>query len=217
MSFQQHRQIAARFLPDRYYYYYTLTKLATDPLYSAVRTAFAGTRQPLLDIGCGLGLLLHYLRLHDIDVDYYGVDNDAIKISKAQQVAARHGYANARFAACDPAIEFPDHRGSVAILDVLQFFQPAARDALLARVIECLTPGCKLVIRVGLEDQSWRAAVSRNGDRFAHRVRWMRSPPIAQPSRSELERLLAQHGLRSSFQPLWGYTPFNNWLIVAQK
>jgi hypothetical protein len=80
-----------------------------------------------------------------------------------------------------------------------------------------LSPQGKLVIRAGLEDDSWRASVSRNGDRFAHLTRWMRSKPKAQPSRAELQRLLTGFGLKSDFQPLWGYTPFNNWLIVAWR
>jgi SAM-dependent methyltransferase len=217
MSLSAHRQIASRFLPDRHYYWYTLSKLATDPLYGAVKEAYDGVQEPLLDIGCGLGLLLHYLRTHDIGVDYFGIDNDAAKIEMAGIVAAKHGYSNARFEVCDPAARFPEHRGSVAVLDVLQFFTPEVRDELIVNIARCITPGGRLVIRAGLEEESWRASVSRFGDRFAHRVRWMKSPPIKQPGRQDLERLLASLGLRSTFRPLWGHTPFNNWLIVAWR
>lgn len=217
MTLAAHRTIASRFLPDRYYYWYTLSKLATDPLYGAVRSAYAGVREPLLDIGCGLGLLLHYLRTHDSGVDYFGIDNDATKIEMARTVAARHGYTNARFEACDPAVRFPDHRGSVAVLDVLQFFQPEVRDELIANIARCITASGRLVIRAGLEDESWRASVSRLGDRFAHVTRWMKSRPLKQPGREDLERLLTRLGLRSEFRPLWGHTPFNNWLIVAWR
>lgn len=217
MSLATHRNIAARFLPDRHYYWYTLSKLATDPLYGAVRHAYAGVREPLLDIGCGLGLLLHYLRMHDSGVDYFGIDNDATKIEMARVVARRHGYENARFETCNPAVHFPEHRGSVAALDVLQFFEPEARNELIANIAQRITPAGRLVIRAGLEDGSWRATVSRLGDRFAHLTHWMKSRPLQQPGKEDLERLLTRLGMRSEFRPLWGRTPFNNWLIVAWR
>jgi SAM-dependent methyltransferase len=217
MTLSAHRDIASRFLPDRYYYWYTLCKLATDPLYGAVQRAYSGAREPLLDIGCGLGLLLHYLRTHDSNVDYFGIDNDSTKIAMARVVAANHGYGNARFETCDPAVDFPEHRGSVAVLDVLQFFDPEARNELIAKIARCISADGKLVIRAGLEDDSWRASVSRIGDRFAHLTRWMKSRPKTQPGRDDLERLLTSLGMRSEFRPLWGHTPFNNWLIVAWR
>jgi SAM-dependent methyltransferase len=217
MTLSAHRTIASRFLPDRYYYWYTLSKLATDPLYGAVLRAYSGVREPLLDIGCGLGLLLHYLRTHASNVDYFGIDNDAAKIEMARIVAARHGYENARFEARDPSVSFPEHRGSVAVLDVLQFFEPGVRDELIANIARCIAGDGRLVIRAGLEDASWRASVSRIGDRFAHLTRWMKSRPRAQPGREHLERLLTSLGMHTEFQPLWGRTPFNNWLIVAWR
>jgi alpha-methylacyl-CoA racemase len=62
------RAIARAFLPthllgNRYDYFYTLSKLRSDPLYPGVLDALRGTTAPVLDLGCGLGLLLHALRL----------------------------------------------------------------------------------------------------------------------------------------------------------
>ena len=60
--------IARAFLPknplgNRWDYYYTLAKLRSDPLYPGVLQALRGSDAPLLDLGCGLGLLAHALRL----------------------------------------------------------------------------------------------------------------------------------------------------------
>ena len=211
------RRIAAGYLPDRYHYYYALSKLATDPLYAAVLQAFEKTREPLLDIGCGIGLLLQYLRARGVDAQYFGIDNDSIKISMARSTAARKGLQRARFEVCDPAKTFPMHRGSVALLDVLQFFERDVRDELIANVAKSIAPQGKLVIRSGLEDNSWRANVSRAGDRFAYLANWMRTSPKSQPTRDELTQQLQLHGLKAEFRPLWGYTPFNNWLVVASR
>ena len=69
------KHIARAFLPERvlgnrYDYYYTLTKLRTDPLYPGVLDALRRHDAPLLDLGCGLGLLAQALVVgveHDDD------------------------------------------------------------------------------------------------------------------------------------------------------
>ena len=75
------RSIARAFLPkhvlgNRYDYYYTLTKLRTDPLYPGVLQALRPTTAPVLDLGCGLGLLAHALRADGQALPFYGVDID---------------------------------------------------------------------------------------------------------------------------------------------
>jgi hypothetical protein len=47
-------------------------------------------------------------------------------------------------------------------------------------------------------------------------MRWMKSPPVWYPQRQQIEDTLRDAGLRVNFQPLWGRTPFNNWLVIAQ-
>src|SRR5262245_49590107 len=108
------REIAASYLPDRYRYWYSLSKLAMDPLYDAVPGAFDDDSEPLLDLGCGIGLLLHCLRAGGRQLPYIGVDTDAVKIEAARDASARGGHANASFAVCDLSVQFPKHEGSVA-------------------------------------------------------------------------------------------------------
>ncbi|HEY4555194.1 MAG TPA: class I SAM-dependent methyltransferase, partial [Lysobacter sp.] len=119
------QSIARAFLPthplgNRWDYYYTRTKLGTDPLYPGVCEALRGCDAPLLDMGCGLGLLAHTLRAAGIDVPYTGVDSDAGKIERGRRVAARAQLRGVAFETVDLARTIPAHRGSVAILDVLQ-------------------------------------------------------------------------------------------------
>ncbi|HBK47306.1 MAG TPA: SAM-dependent methyltransferase, partial [Xanthomonadaceae bacterium] len=62
MNAAQARAIARAFLPERrlgnrYDYYYARSKLRTDPLYPGALAALRGTGAPVLDLGCGLGLL----------------------------------------------------------------------------------------------------------------------------------------------------------------
>ena len=211
------RSIAARYLPSRYHYWYALSKLATDPLYVAVRSVLAGTHAPLLDVGCGIGLLPQYLRASGIEVEYWGADIDAGKIEIARAAAAKSGSRDVRFEVVNVAQVFPEHRGSVALLDVLQYFEADARDALLRRAASCITPGGRLIVRAGLDDRNWRAAITRGADKLGHLARWMQTPPRSQPSRDALEMLLAAAGLHCEFRSLSGNTPFNNWLIVGSR
>jgi SAM-dependent methyltransferase len=208
------RQIARTFLPSRYHYWYSVGKLGLDPLYDIVCTALRGDRAPLLDVGCGLGLLLHCLRASGHAASYVGVDSDGAKLELARRAAVNLN--DARFELVDLSRDFPEHRGSVALLDVLQYLEPDEQHALLRKAARCLTPESTLIMRGGLDDGSWRASLTRLADRFGHAIRWMGPSFKAQPRPEELSAALQAYGLRADFRPAWGRTPFNNWLITAR-
>ncbi|MFC3550469.1 methyltransferase domain-containing protein [Lysobacter cavernae] len=222
MPREQAADIAGAFRPatrfgNRWDYYYTRSKLRSDPLYPGVCDALRGSDAPLLDLGCGLGLLAHALRADGQTLPYRGVDNDAGKVARARQAAARGGVADAVFDTMDLATTLPAHRGSVTVLDVLQFIPPAAQARLLDTAIAMLTPGAKLVIRTGLDDGSGRARITRYADLFARAVGWMNAAPKHYPEAESLRARFDAAGLASQFMPLSGNTPFNNWRIVAVK
>jgi SAM-dependent methyltransferase len=215
-------RIARAFLPDRWYgnrslYYYSRVKLRTDPLYPGVIDALRGTTAPVLDLGCGIGLLAHALRTNGLSMPYRGVDIDAPKIAQAMRGAARAGLQDATFDVVDLADGMPAHTGSVAVLDVLQFVPAQAQGAILESAIACLAPGGKLVIRTGLDDGSVRARTTRRVDVFSRIVHWMPSAPRAYPEADDLRARFERAGLRATFTPLYGNTPFNNWRIVATR
>lgn len=215
-------RIARAFLPmhplgNRWDYYYTRAKLGSDPLYPGVLQALRGSAAPLLDLGCGLGLLAHALRQDGQSLAYRGVDNDTAKITRATAVASRAALQGVNFDVVDLAGGPPAHRGSVAILDVLQYLDANAQKRLLADVIAMLTPGARLVIRTALGDASRRGQTSRITDRLANLIGWMQSRPKCYPDADAMRAQLAEAGLESTFSPLYGNTPFNNWLIVATK
>jgi SAM-dependent methyltransferase len=211
------RHIASTYLPSRYRYWYSLSKLAMDPLYDSVPAAFADNRAPILDLGCGIGLLLHCLRETGIQTSYVGVDTDAEKIEAARLASKRGGRADASFDVCDLSQRFPKHEGSVALLDVLQYLPSSAQEPLISQAAQCVSRDGRLVIRTGLADDSWRSSLTRATDRFGHWVGWMKTSFKAQPSAADLAAVLRRHGLQAEFKPLWGRTPFNNWLVIARR
>ena len=209
----------ARWFGNRWNYFYSRAKLASDPLYPAVADALRGTSAPLLDLGCGIGLLVLALRDVGIGVAYRGVDFDAAKIAQARRATQLAGSADARFDVVDLAAgaAVPPHRGSVAILDVLQYLPPDAQARLLDAATGMLSADGVLVIRSGLDDGGARIRTTGAFDRIAARLGWMKSPPLRYPREDELRARLDAAGLQSTFSPLRGNTPFNNYLIVARR
>jgi 2-polyprenyl-3-methyl-5-hydroxy-6-metoxy-1,4-benzoquinol methylase len=210
--------VARAYLTQRPFYWYARCKLASDPLYAGVGAALRDTQAPLLDLGCGIGLLVHTLRAQGFKAHYLGVDNDAGKIAAAREAVRRVRLSAARFDHVDLAREsWPPHRGSVALLDVLQFVSPAAQKHLVECAAACIAPAARLVIRSCLDQSGARTRITRAVDAFSRRVGWMNAAPTRYPTRAALDALLSSCGLRATFSPLRGRMPFNNWLIVAER
>ena len=216
------RRIASAFHPgtlfgSRHHYVYARAKLGSDPLYPGVCQALAGTSAPVLDLGCGLGLLAHALHDAGLGLRYFGVDNDTGKIASARRAAGRAGLADAGFETLDLAAALPPHRGSVAILDLLQYLPPQRQPEVVSGALDVLVPGARLVLRTGLEDGSRRGRMTRFGDVLARLAGWNNALPTRYPEEAWLRALFEARRLEARFTPLSGNTPFNNWLVVASR
>jgi SAM-dependent methyltransferase len=216
------RRIARAFLPPRWYgnrydYYYTLAKLRSDPLYPGALAALRGSTAPVLDLGCGLGLLAHALRQDGHGMPFRGVDVDGRKLARGRRIAAKAGLRDVGFEVVDLALRLPSHSGSVAILDVLQYLSADAQRGLVDHAVSMLRPGARLVIRTGLGDDTRRGRTTRVTDHLANMIGWMQAVPRHYPTREGLCAQLDAAGLSPTFAPLYGDTPFNNWLIVAAR
>lgn len=211
------QSIARHYLPGRFHYHYVRFKLGSDPLYAGVADALRGSSEPLLDLGCGLGLLAHTLRLHGVSLPYAGVDSDANKIALAKRAAQAAGINDVRFDVVDLSVTIPPHRGSVALLDVLQYLPADAQQRTLDSAIAMLTPGARLVIRSGLHDHSRRARFTHFTDRLARSIGWMNTAPKRYPEADALHARFTAAALEVRIEPWYGKTPFNNWRIVATR
>jgi 2-polyprenyl-3-methyl-5-hydroxy-6-metoxy-1,4-benzoquinol methylase len=209
-----------RLLSERYqspwYRGYVKSKLRTDPLYPAVWVELDGNDLPLLDLGCGLGLLAFYLRHCGFKPAILGIDYDQKKVIAAQKIADAH-YPNTEFRHGDAREGIPQFQGSVTILDILQFFQAPEQEQLLRNAARSVAPGGQLVIRSGLLDDSWRFRITHAGDLLARATRWMKAAPTCYPTRDSICDTLESEGLQGTVTPLWGRTPFNNFLISYRR
>jgi len=194
---------------------YVRGKLKWDPLFEAIAPLLEGSSRPLLDIGCGLGLLGQYLRECGARMPYLGVDPDGEKIEGAR-AAAMAGALDIDFATLD-ASSLPAFGGDVALIDVLHYLPADLQRQALANAAARVVPGGLLVIRNVLRDDSWRYRLTVAEERFAAALGWMRFATGHFPRREDIESPLASLGFDVSVEPLWGATPFNSYLIVARR
>ena len=190
---------------------YAASKLRSDPAYAAVVESLHGRTAPLVDIGCGIGLLPFFLREHGYAAPIIGIDFDAAKIAQAR-LAAR-AYTEIDFVAGDARDPLPDGH-DVVMLDVLQYFDRASQQRVLQSIATSMHPGNVFVMRQGLRDGSWRHRVTTFVDAIG-RVVWNRSETLDFPSREEL--LAPFTGFEIETWPLWGRTPFNNHYFVIRR
>jgi 2-polyprenyl-3-methyl-5-hydroxy-6-metoxy-1,4-benzoquinol methylase len=195
---------------------YVAAKLRTDPLYTALAEKLRDSPLPLLDLGCGLGLLAFFLRAHGINVPICGLDYDSRKIDGARRAADLSKTRDVDFSTHDARQGLPEHRGNVSILDILQFFTAPEQERLLKLAAERVAPGGMLIIRSGLRDDSLRFKITVAGDLLAKATFWMKAAPTHYPAAEDFHRILAPFG-KVAITPLWGGTPFNNHLIVLSR
>lgn len=207
-------QIAARF-GSRWHQGYARGKLKHDPVFDdaviwARRAALAAGDAVLLDAGCGLGLLAHWLRAHDVALPVRGIDPDAKKIAAARAAAERGGLRDVIFEAGDARDAVGVFPGSVFLLDVLHYLPLADRDRLLERAAAAAPPCAVIYIRNGLRDQSWRHRFTRMEEWFVRFSGWIPTRRFRLPDAAEITRLFPPEAFENDTRPLWGRTPFNS-------
>jgi SAM-dependent methyltransferase len=161
-----------------------------------------GRTRSVLDLGCGFGLTAFYLRECGHAAAILGVDFDERKIELARN-AAQHD-ADIAFLAGDARETLPEHH-DVVILDLLQYVDTASRQTILMNVARGAGEDAMVVIRQGIRDGSWRHRFTALVDALGRLFRWMKGEQLRYPTREEIVR------------PLWGRTPFNNYLFVFRR
>jgi 2-polyprenyl-3-methyl-5-hydroxy-6-metoxy-1,4-benzoquinol methylase len=218
MSLNRHaRQRIASHFSTRGDRFYVHGKLASDPVYGACAAAIAGRHLPLLDIGCGLGLLGHYLHACSALDGYVGLDSDARKIAMGREAAGRAGLGQA-LALHHADVTTPQPmRGHVALLDVLHYLPRERQAQVLAYAVDHLADDGVLVLRNVLRDDSWRFRATVWEEKFIKAVGWIPGGAQYFPTEDDIRGILEPRGIRARFRPLFGSTPYNSWLMTASR
>lgn len=197
--------IAARY-PSAFLRAYVRAKVRIDPVYAAVFERISGSTDPLLDVGCGVGILAAYLRARGFTAPIRGIDHDERKVIVAARVVQ------------DATFEVADARrtiatgGTVVLLDLLHYFRSDDQAAILAAAAATART---VIIRDAVRDGSWRYRLTYAQETFSRVVRWLRAERLHFPARDEITRPFASFDAEAV--PLYGRTPFNNYLFVFRR
>lgn len=198
---------ASRFLRG-----YTRGKLRGDPVYRAVLDHLRGTTAPLYDVGCGVGLLEFFLRESGFVNPITGIDHDERKVAQANAVAKR--YEGLHFERADARDAMPAGV-NVALVDVLHYFSEPDQKRILVNAAAAVPPGGLVIVRDAIRDGSLRYGLTAAQERFSRAIRWLRAERLNFPVREQITSPF--DGFAAEIVPLWGRTPFNNYLFVFRR
>jgi SAM-dependent methyltransferase len=199
------RRVAALY-PTRFLRWYVRWKVAADPVYAAVFERLGDVRDPIVDLGCGAGVLAAYLRIRGNGTPVSGIDHDARKID----IARRCGLPDATFTAGD--VSNIALRGAVVMLDVLHYLSDEAQWALLRRAAG---EANIVIVRDAIRDGSLRYRLTYAEETLARAVGWLKAPRLNFPRLETVGTPFA--AFDAEVTPLWGRTPFNNYLFVFRR
>ena len=201
-------EIASRY-PRGFLRSYVRAKVASDPVYNAVFENLRGTNEPVIDVGCGVGILALYLRERGFAAPITGLDHDAKKIDVAQRVAASDGVT---FSVGDARAALP-MRGSVVLLDVLHYFTSADQALILRNAARA---GGMIVIRDGIRDGSLRYRLTYVQETLSRMGGWLKAERLNFPTRDTLTGAFNGE-FTVEERPMFGRSPFNNYLFVFKR
>lgn len=193
---------------------YAGRKLRSDPVFPAAFALLRDSRETLIDVGCGVGLLGFYLRERNLQSPIVGIDRDGRKIARARAVAPR--YRDLEFLEQD-ATESLEQSGNLVLFDVLHYLQPNEQARLLRRLVPRVAPGGMLVIRDCPRDGNLRFWLTHLAERFAQLISWNVRASLHFPTRENIFLAFPPNEWSRTIEPLWGHTPFNNHLFIFRR
>jgi 2-polyprenyl-3-methyl-5-hydroxy-6-metoxy-1,4-benzoquinol methylase len=207
--------VAAQFR-QRWLRHYVRGKLRHDRIYSTACELLCSSSKPILDIGCGVGLLAFYLRERACPQPVLGLDVDARKIRYGSEIAANN-YEDVELRFHDVQETLPIFSGNIALFDVLHYLRPAAQRALLSRLAGCVAPGGLLVIRDCPREARPRFWMTWLAEKFAQTIFWNLATPLHFPSRESINDVFAPEEFERESRPFWGTSPFNNHIFIFRR
>jgi SAM-dependent methyltransferase len=209
------RRVAARFR-ERWLRSYVSSKLQSDPVFLGAFEILRESPEPILDVGCGVGLLAFYLRERGHTSAITGLDIDRRKIGKGRAVADEN-YERVILRHHDVTAGPIPFVGNVALFDLLHYLKQDAQQALLQTLSHCVPPGGVMLIRDAPRDGSARYRMTYAAEIFAQLLRWNVGAAFHFPDTASIDSAFGAEEWTCSQQPAWGRTPFNNRLFIYRR
>jgi len=208
--------VSALFRP-RWLRFYVAGKLRRDGVFRAAYELLRDSAEPILDVGCGVGLLPFYLRARGVKHPVTGLDVDGSKVEHARFAAQKTNYGGLTFRHQDVAGELPDFRGNIILFDSLHYLNPGAQKSVLAQLAARVAPGGMLLLRDCPRDRSARFWVTYFGEIFAQTVSWNIGGPLHFSTRASINAAFGSETFAREERPMFGGGPFNNRLFVFRR
>jgi len=168
----------------------------------------------LLDVGCGAGFWLNYLRTQRPGLSLVGVDIDSRKISQAKPTEDD----SLQFL-CGDLLDSPlgDFQ-CVSIFDVLYLLPRADKITLLRRCRELMAPGGKLILKEVSDHPRWKSSLAYMEEIFAVKVfKFTMGGGLHFPSSREWSGIIEEAGLELvEAKPIDRGYPHPHLLLVAR-
>ena len=208
------KRVAALF-GARWLRHYVSSKLRSDPVFPAAFDLLKNSGEPILDVGCGVGLLAFYLRERGVDSPVIGLDTDSRKIRQGVETAQK--YRDLEFIEHDVRNALPSFRGNVALLDVVHYLAPADQRVLLSELAARVAPRALLLLRDAPREPTLRFWMTYAGEVFAQTISWNIGAPLNFPTRESIHDAFRADEFTREERPAWGGTPFNNRLFIFRR
>lgn len=195
---------------------YVRGKLRYDPIFPAAQTIISRSPLPIMDLGCGLGLLGLWLRIHGITSAYYGCDLSDWKIAVGNKAAERLGFGNFKIEESNMCLYPLATPSIVCALDVIHYLPPDVQASLIKKMALAAQDGSVVLLRTGVRGCGWRSGATLLEEWWTRWSGWIRGGHLNFPSLPALIRAFEAEGCRVKHQPLWGKTPFSSyWLEIT--
>ena len=206
-------RVLARFRP-RILRRYVSAKLRIDPMFPVAYGLLRDASEPIIDLGCGIGLLPFYLRERGVRMPILGIDCDAGKIAHAKGIGTN--YKDVEFVRQDARQPFT-RKGTILLFDLLHYLPPREQVDLLEQLAGCVAPNGMLLLRDCPRDKNLRYWVTNLVERFGQMVAWNLAGNLYYPSRESIKAAFADRQFSLTIAPLWGGTPFNSHLFLLRS
>lgn len=194
----------------RFAWHFARGKLGRDPVFRAIADrGWIPRGARVLDIGCGRGLVGSLLRACEAGASYRGIE-----LTRADVAVARRALGDGEVAQADMRTAALPVADVIVMLDVLHYVDRADQDALLARVVEALAPGGRLLLRIA-DANARGSTLGRGVDRLVARLRGYRVAPRSGRSLGNWKHDLWKLGFKVVAHPMSQGTPFANVLLVC--
>ncbi|HEY8550683.1 MAG TPA: DUF2062 domain-containing protein [Vicinamibacterales bacterium] len=205
-------------------------KLRNDPVYRAVLlSGMLPQSGHLVDVGCGQGLLLTLIAEARVFAAAGEWPNDwppapvhlqltGIELRPRPAALARHALGDAAQIHTGDARQMPvDSADVITVFDVLHLIDPAAQEALVARLAAALRSGGVLLVREADAGASWRFQMVRLGNRLTALAQGRFRARLSFRRADEWMALLRAQGLSVDVAAMGEGTPFGNVLLACRK